>query len=296
MDNFYELPPNGHGLAAVLAVNLVMEYDLAAMSEADRLHVMIECMRLGSADAQQWVCDPRVRSIPLAKLLRSEYANRRRQRVDMGRAAQQVPYGDPIGGGDTVYLSVADGEGNACSFINRLFMGTGVRVRGWWFLVRGQLAESCPALLTRPAHPNALEPNKRPYPRYIPAMTIQEGKLHASFGVMGGYMQPQGHFQMLVNMVDLGMTPQQALDVSRWRIDAGQMGIGAEEPGGLVHIEEGWSFETMAELTKRGHRLASSSGFDRSAFGGGQIIQRNPELGILIGGSDPRKDGCVVEW
>ncbi|MBV7330788.1 gamma-glutamyltransferase family protein [Chloroflexi bacterium TSY] len=290
----YELPPNGHGLATVLAANLATGYDLAAMSEVDRLHVMIECMRLGFADAQQWVCDPLLRSIPLEELVSSEYANRRRQRVDAGQAAQQVPYGDPLGGGDTVYLSVADGEGNACSFINSLFMGTGTGL-----VVPGtgvSLQNRAQRFLLDLDHPNALEPNKRPYHTIIPAMTIQEGELHASFGVMGGYMQPQGHFQMLVNMVDLGMAPQQALDVPRWRIDAGQMGVGAEEPGGLVHIEEGWSFETMAELTKRGHRLAPASGFGRGAFGGGQIIQRRSDTGVLIGGSDPRKDGCALGW
>jgi gamma-glutamyltranspeptidase/glutathione hydrolase len=118
---------------------------------------------------------------------------------------------------------------------------------------------------------------------------------------MGGYMQPQGHFQMLVNMLDLEMSPQQALDVSRWRIDAGSQGVGAQQPGGLVHMEEGWSFDLMAELTRRGHRIAPTGaygrpGYGRGGFGGGQIIVRDPETGVLIGGSDPRKDGCAIGW
>ncbi|NOZ29136.1 MAG: gamma-glutamyltransferase, partial [Chloroflexi bacterium] len=106
----------------------------------------------------------------------------------------------------------------------------------------------------------------------------------------------QGHFQMLVNMLDLGMAPQQALDVPRWMLAGPSAGLGAQEPGGLVMIEEGWDFGVMAELARRGHRLAPVDGFGRAVFGGGQIILRDPETGVLIAGSDPRKDGCAVGW
>ena len=147
-----------------------------------------------------------------------------------------------------------------------------------------------------PDHPNALAPNKRPYHTIIPALTTKGGELHASFGVMGGYMQPHGHFQMLVNLVDLRMAPQQALDVPRWRLAVDGGGLGAVEPGGLVLVEEGWRFAVMAELTRRGHRLAPVDGFGRSSFGGGQIILRDPESGVLTAGSDPRKDGCAVGY
>lgn len=295
----YELPPNGHGLAAVIAVNVAAGFDLAAMNEADRVHTMIECMRIGYADAQQWVADPRVVSLPLQDLTSAAYAEQRRADIDPRRAAAKVPYGYPMGGPGTVYLSAVDGEGNACSFINSLFQGTGTGL-----VVPGtgvSLQNRSQRFLLDPEHPNALAPNKRPYHTIIPAMTTRDGELHATFGVMGGYMQPQGHFQMLVNMLDLDMTPQQALDMPRWRVDAGSQGVGAEEPGGLVHIEEGWSFDFMAELTKRGHRLAPAGefgrpGHGRGAFGGGQIIVRDPETGILIGGSDPRKDGCAIGY
>ena len=121
----YECPPNGQGLAAIIAVNLAAGFDLAAMSPADRLHTLVECMRLGFADAQQWVCDPRVVEIPLAGLVSQAYADQRRSAIDPQRAAQEVPYGYPLAGSDTVYLTTADGEGNACSFINSLFQGTG---------------------------------------------------------------------------------------------------------------------------------------------------------------------------
>jgi gamma-glutamyltranspeptidase/glutathione hydrolase len=127
-------------------------------------------------------------------------------------------------------------------------------------------------------------------------MTTRGGELHACFGVMGGYMQPQGHLQMLVNLLDLGMSPQHALDVPRWMIAAPRSGVGAQQAGGLVQMEEGWDFFTRAELERRGHRLSPVDGFDRTVFGGGQIILRDPETGVLVAGSDPRKDGCAAGW
>jgi gamma-glutamyltranspeptidase/glutathione hydrolase len=145
-------------------------------------------------------------------------------------------------------------------------------------------------------HPNALAPGKRPYHTIIPAMVTTQGELYASFGVMGGYMQPHGHVQMLVNLVDLDMMPQQALDVPRWRLMIDGGGVGAQDPGGRVLMEDGWDFATMAELTRRGHRLVPVDGFGRSAFGGGQIIVRDPNTGVLTAGSEPRKDGCATGY
>ncbi|HXF63465.1 MAG TPA: gamma-glutamyltransferase, partial [Caldilineaceae bacterium] len=290
----YECPPNGQGLAAIIAANLAAGFDLASMSEVDRVHTLIECMRLGFADAQQWVCDPRVSPIPLAELVSQEYARRRRQRIDPCRAAQHVPFGDPLAGSDTVYLTVVDGEGNACSFINSLYQGTGTGL-----VVPGtgvSLQNRAKLFVLDADHPNALAPNKRPYQTIIPAMTTRDGELHAALGVMGGYMQPQGHLQMLVNLVDLGLSPQAALDAPRWQLAGPGDGLGAQQSGGLVMMEEGWSFATLAELARRGHRLVPVDGFERITFGGGQIILRDPESGVLIGGSDPRKDGCAVGW
>lgn len=290
----YECPPNGQGLAAIIAANLAAGFDLGKLSEVDRTHLMIECMRLGFADAQQWVCDPRVAQIPLAGLVSPAYAEQRRRQIHPRQAAQQVPYGDPMAGSDTVYLSVVDGEGNGCSFINSLYMGTGTGL-----VVPGtgvSLQNRAALFVLDPAHPNALAPNKRPYQTIIPAMTVRGGELHAAFGVMGGYMQPQGHFQMLVNLVDLGMSPQQALDMPRWQLAGPHAGLGAQEAGGLVQMEEGWAFATLAELARRGHRLQPVDGFGRVGFGGGQIILRDPASGVLVGGSDPRKDGCAVGW
>ncbi len=290
----YECPPNGQGLAAILAANLANGFDLAAMEEAERLHTLIECMRLAFADAMQWVCDPAVEEIPLDELCGQAYADRRRKRINPARAAQQVPFGDPGKGSDTVYLSAVDGEGNACSFINSLYFGggSGLVVPGTGVCLQNRAA----LFSLDPRHPNALAPSKRPYHTIIPGMLTHEDELHASFGVMGGFMQPQGHLQMLVNMIDLGMPPQQALDMPRWRLNVDGGGLGADDPGGQVLIEEGWSFATLAALTRRGHRLLPVDGFGRGTFGGGQIILRNPESGVLTGGSDPRKDGCAAGY
>ena len=290
----YECPPNGQGLAAIIAVNLAAGFDLAAMSPADRVHTMIECMRLGFADAQQWVCDPRVSDIPLDELVSPAYAARRRARINPQVAAKNVPYGDPMAGSDTVYLSAVDGEGNACSFINSLYMGTGsgLVVPGTGVSLQNRAA----LFVLDPEHPNALAANKRPYHTIIPAMTTRGGELHASYGVMGGYSQPQGHFQMLVNLIDLDMSPQKALDMPRWQLAWPGNGVGALDPGGLIEIEEGWDFAVLAELTRRGHRLAHVDGFARTVFGMGQIILRDPETGILTAGSEPRSDGCAVGW
>ncbi len=294
----YECPPNGQGLAAILAVNLASGFDLAAMSEADRAHIMIECMRLAFADAQQWVCDTSMVDIPLAELCSLAYAERRRQRIDPRQALQDVPYGDPRmppqAGTDTVYLSVVDGQGNACSFINSLYMGTGsgLVVPGTGVSLQNRAA----LFVLDPLHPNALAPNKRPYHTIIPALTSLAGELHGCFGVMGGHMQPQGHFQVLVNLLDLGMAPQQALDMPRWQVAVQREGGDAAERGSLVLMEEGWSFAALSELARRGHRLVPVDGFGRIVFGGGQIILRNPATGVLTAGSDPRKDGCAVGW
>jgi gamma-glutamyltranspeptidase/glutathione hydrolase len=295
----YECPPNGQGLAAIIAANIAAGYDLAHMGPADRLHVMVEIMRLAFADAQQWVCDPRVADIPLAQLAHPDHAAQRRQRIDLQRAARHVPYGNPLLGSETVYLTAVDGEGNACSFINSLYMGTGSGL-----VVPGtgvSLQNRANLFVLDPEHPNTLAPHKRPYQTIIPAMTVHTdgscaGELHGSFGVMGGYMQPQGHFQMLVNLVDLGMSPQLALDVPRWALSGPHDGLGAAEEGGVLFVEEGWDYAVLADLARRGHRLAPVTGYERGLFGGGQIILRDPQTGVLTAGSDPRKDGSAVGW
>jgi len=192
-------------------------------------------------------------------------------------------------------LSVVDGEGNACSFINSLYMsgGSGLVVPG-----TGVLLQNRAALFSMDQdHPNALIGGKRPYHTIIPGMMTQNGELFASFGIMGGFMQPQAHLQVLSNMVDYGFNPQQALDMPRFclNVSVGK-GVGADDPGGEVYLEKGFSFDDLSALAQKGHRVTPINGRQRSVFGGGQVIRRNPESGVLIAGSDPRKDGCAMGY
>lgn len=211
------------------------------------------------------------------------------------KAIQNLPIAIQPVGDDTVYLSVVDGEGNACSLINSLYMGggTGLVVPG-----SGVLLQNRAALFSLdPGHPNVLEGGKRPYHTIIPGMLTQNGELLASFGIMGGFMQPQAHLQVLSNLVDFGHNPQQALDMPRFCLNiVDGSGVGARDPGGEVFLETGFSFDELAALRRKGHIVSPVSGRGRNIFGGGQIIQRNPQSGILTGGSDPRKDGCAMGW
>lgn len=283
----WECPPNGQGIAALIALNIAEGFDLAAMGaqSADRYHLLIESMRLAYADALQYVADPRVTEVPIGPLLSKEYGARRRSLISGEKAISSVDYGDPLTGDDTVYLSVVDGDGNACSFINSLFngFGTGLVVPGTGIALQNRGA----LFSLDPSHPNYLEPRKRPYQTIIPAMATRDGEMWLSFGVMGGFQQPQGHLQVVSNMVDFGMGPQGALDALRFSV--------AIETG-EVNLEAGLSEPTIAELEKRGHRVNIVDGYARAMFGGGQVISRNPETGVLIAGSEPRKDGAAVGW
>jgi gamma-glutamyltranspeptidase / glutathione hydrolase len=293
----YECPPNGQGLVAIVALNLAQGFDLADMDEAERAHTLIECMNLAFAAAGPWVADPALVDIPLDEVCSPAYADRLRGQIRSERALQAL---GPMGPGpasaegDTVYLSVVDGAGNACSFINSLYMGTGTGLVVPGTGVSLQNRGAC--FVLDPGHPNCLAPGKRPYHTIIPAMACRDDALYASFGVMGGFMQPQGHLQVLVNLLDLGLWPQQALDRPRWQVEAfkgSPAGGWAQRP---VMIEEGWAAAVLEELERRGHTLRMVGGLSRGAFGGGQVIRRDPETGVLTGGSDPRKDGCAVGW
>jgi gamma-glutamyltranspeptidase/glutathione hydrolase len=221
------------------------------------------------------------------------YTERRRQLIDRRRARPHVTSGLPAGR-DTVYLSVVDSAGNACSFINSLFMGTG---SGLVVPGTGVALHNRASLFSLdPAHANALAPGKRPYQTIIPALTTRQGELHACFGVMGGYMQPQGHLQVLSHLVDRGLSPQAALDQPRWQLADPGGAVGAVDPGGVVLVEDAWDTATLRALAGRGHRLQVVSGLARSVFGGGQVIVRDAQTGVLIGGSDGRKDGCAMGW
>lgn len=281
-----EHPPNGQGLAALEALNIVEGYDLAqwAFFDPQRWHVMIEAMRLGMADAARYVADPAVSPVPVAGLLAKEYAAARRALIQPDRTLPLAIAGRPEHR-DTVYLTAVDGEGNAVSLINSLYhgFGSGLVVPGTGICLQNRGA--CFSL--EPGHPNALAGGKRPYHTIIPAMALRDGRLWLSFGVMGGFMQPQGHLQVMVNLVDHGMDPQAALDAPRFRID--------EHGGPRVAIESDVPFATRKWLAELGHEVAAETTFAPS-FGGGQVIAVDPETGVLWGGSDPRKDGCAIGY
>ncbi len=285
----WECPPNGQGLTALLALNILEGFDLASMDplSAERLHLEIEAMRLAFADTRYFVADPAFDPAPLEWLLSKEYAAERRSLIDPKRTRLDRTHGVPPVACDTVYLSVVDGEGNACSFINSNFagFGTGIVPSGWGFSLQNRGF----GFSLEPGHPNQLEPGKRPYHTIIPAMGTREadGSLFASFGVMGGYMQPQGHMQVWSGLVDDGEDPQGALDRPRFCIEGGVH-------NGRVALEEGIPVPVMAALAQMGHPVAPASGPARSAFGRGQVILRDPLTGVLAGGSDPRSDGCAM--
>jgi len=285
----WECPPNGQGLAALLALNILEGYDLAALDPLapERLHLTIEAMRLAFADARWYVADPAFSPAPLAELLAKSYAETRRKRIDPQRATVDQQHGTPVAGSDTVYFCVVDGAGNACSFINSNYMGfgTGIVPAGWGFTLQNRGHNF--SLDAR--HPNALAPRKRPYHTIIPAMATREadGSLYAALGVMGGFMQPQGHMQVVVGLADDGLNPQAALDRPRFCITDGAA-------GGHVALEDGIPPATLDRLAQMGHRVSLVTGYDRATFGRGQIIRRDPATGVLCAGSDPRADGCAM--
>ncbi|MFW5714432.1 MAG: gamma-glutamyltransferase family protein, partial [Brevefilum sp.] len=291
----HECPPNGQGLAAIIAARIANGFDLASMNWVDRTHTLIECMRLGFAEALQWVSDPQHVEIPNNTLFSDEYIEERLAMIKPNQAIKHINSGIQPVGDDTVYLSVVDGKGNACSLINSLYMGggTGLVVPGTGVFLQNRAS----LFSLYPDHPNSLEGGKRPYHTIIPGMLTKDGELFASFGIMGGFMQPQAHLQVMSNLIDYGNNPQQALDLPRFCLNVSHgSGVGSEDPGGEVFIEKGFSFADMAELRRKGHRIAPIHAYPRVVFGGGQVIQRNPETGVLIAGSDPRKDGCAMGW
>jgi gamma-glutamyltranspeptidase/glutathione hydrolase len=291
----YECPPNGQGLAAIIAAKIANGFDIAGMDYIDRTHTLIECMRLGFAEALRWVSDPKFSDIPYDILFSDAYISAKRKMIDPTSAIKHLDSKEEILGDDTVYLSVVDDEGNACSFINSLYMGggTGLVVPGTGVFLQNRAA----LFSLEPEHPNALEGGKRPYHTIIPGMITHTGELYASFGIMGGYMQPQAHLQVLSNLVDYQHNPQQALDMPRFCLNInGGGGVGAEDPGGEVYLEKGFSFDDMAAFQRLGHRTTPISGRQRAVFGGGQVILRDPKSGVLTAGSDPRKDGCAIGW
>ncbi|QDU00242.1 gamma-glutamyltransferase [Gimesia aquarii] len=292
--DIWELPPSGQGIAALEMLNLLEEYDLASMGpgSAEYLHLLVEAKKLAYADRAQFYADPDFEKLPVDELISKAYADRQRKRINPDRAAADVPAGDPkLKHGDTVYLSVVDKDRNFCSLIQSNYFGFGSQVTpgdlGFAMQNRGSL------FALDKHHLNRLEPNKRPFHTIIPAMVTQDGRPWFCFGVMGGDMQPQGHVQVLVNLIDFKMNVQAAGDTARVRHFGDATPTGELPQGvGTVVVESGISDMTIKALQDKGHHVLRSKG----EFGGYQGILIDWEAGVLKGATESRKDGVAVGY
>lgn len=290
----WELPPSGQGISVLQMLNILERHDLKShgAGSADYLHLFIEAKKLAYADRARFYADPAFSSVPVAELISKPYAERRAKLINPERAAVNVPHGDPkLAHGDTVYLTVVDKDRNCCSLIQSIYYGFGSDVvpgeLGFTLQNRGSL------FALDAEHPNRFEPGKRPFHTIIPALVTKGGRPWFVFGVMGGDMQPQGHVQVLVNLVDFGMNVQAAGDAARVQHlgSAAPTGLPAQGAG-TVQVESGVSDETVAALRAKGHTVTRS----RGSFGGYQGILIDPDTGVLHGASEARKDGAAVGY
>lgn len=301
----WEHPPNGQGIVALMALGIMQELEKAGKiptftaaehNSAVYLHAIIESLRLAFADASWFVTDPAVERVPSAGLLAPAYLAERAALFDPERASDEsVGHGSPaLQSCDTVYFAVSDAEGNAISFINSNYGGFGTAIipEGCGFTLQNRGANFA---LGPPDHPNLYAPRKRPYHTIIPGLVtnLGDGSLHSVFGVMGGFMQPQGHVQTLLGQIIAGLSPQQALDAPRVCIGANSEGEGFM----TVSVEEGMPEGTVEGLRKLGHKIEVITGTERSLFGRGQIIRWTVDpaegTGVWSAGSDQRGDGAA---
>jgi gamma-glutamyltranspeptidase/glutathione hydrolase len=291
----WELPPNGQGIAAQQMLNLMEPYDIASMGfgSADYVHLFIEAKKIAYEDRAHFYADPDFNDIPVSGLLSKDYAHERRKLLDMKIAADKYPHGDPyaLRDGDTIYLATADADGNMVSLIQSNYrgMGSGMTPPGLGFILqnRGELFN------LQAGHANSFAPGKRPFHTIIPAFITRDGKPWISFGLMGGGMQPQGHVQIVVNLLDFGMNLQEAGDAPRiYHIGSSRPTGEVMEDGGIVNLESGFDDEAIRELKRRGHNIQFAPGL----YGGYQAIMRDPESGVYYGASESRKDGQAAGY
>ena len=318
----WEHPPNGQGIVALMALGIFENLEKAKQilpfrsedhNTTDYLHAVIESLRIAFSDANWWVTDPHPdhSPVPPADLISRPYLSERAKLFSKDKAGKHErgkPGPSPAQNhSDTVYFAVADQEGNGMSFINSNYAGFGSAIipEGCGFTLQNRGANFD---LGPPDHPNIYKGGKRPYHTIIPGMITHgsddaegERELHSVFGVMGGFMQPQGHMQVLLNMEVYGMNPQQALDAPRICIGAGMPDMGDGQTGGqTVYVEEGISDETVKGLRKLGHQVEVLAGWERAMFGRGQVIRQHwdgegdEKVRVWSGGSDLRGDGCAM--
>ena len=290
----WELPPNGQGIAALQILNVLELYDVAEMGfgSAEFVHTLVEAKKLAFEDRAKFYADMAFNDVPVQQLISKEYAKERASLIDPSRAAKTFDAGNPaLYAGDTIYLTTADRWGNMVSLIQSNYrgMGTGISPDGLGFILqdRGELFD-----LTEGRF-NTYEPGKRPFHTIIPAFVTKDGEPFMSFGVMGGAMQPQGHVQILVNMIDFGMNLQEAGDAPRIRHTGSSQPTGERMTGGgTVHLEEGYSYETVRALRTMGHAIAAALG----GYGGYQAIMWDAKNKVYVGASESRKDGQAAGY
>ena len=274
----WEMPPNGHGITALMALNILKDMEIGAKDTGDTFHKQIEAMKLAFADGMHYIADPRYMQTRVEELLSDAYAAQRRALI--GETALEPTHGKPFCGG-TVYLCTADGEGNMVSFIQSNYkdFGSGIVLPGYGINLNDRGA----GFSLDPELDDYLAPRKKPYHTIIPGFLTHEGEAVGPFGVMGAYMQPQGHVQVIMNMVDWLLNPQSALDAPRWQWIAGKE----------IWLESSVAPEIVEDLRRRGHEVRVLE--DDTTFGRGEIIWRDSN-GVLAGATEPRADGVVAAW
>ncbi len=290
----WELPPNGQGIAALQMLNILEGFDLkgSGFGSTEYMHAFIEAKKLAFEDRAKFYADPDFNKLPVKELISKEYAFKRRGLIDPEKAALRYDAGSPkLERGDTIYLTTADKDGNMVSLIQSNYwgMGSGMTPGGLGFVLqnRGNL------FALKKGHFNTYEPHKRPFHTIIPAFITKDGKPHMSFGVMGGAMQPQGHTQIVVNMIDFGMNLQEAGDAPRIRHSGSSQPTGQTmTDGGTVNLESGFPEATIEALKEMGHNIVPT----RGGFGGYQAIMYDQKNKLYYAASESRKDGCAMGY
>jgi gamma-glutamyltranspeptidase / glutathione hydrolase len=275
----WEIPPNGQGLVALLGLNVLKGFTFKEKETVDTYHKQIEAMKLAFTDGMNMITDPSFMKMNLADVLSDTYGETRRGEI-VDEALTPPPYQPPSGG--TVYLATADGEGNMVSFIQSNYMGfgSGIVVSGTGIALQNRGFD----FSLDPDHPNALRPGSKTYHTIIPGFLTKDNQAVGPFGVMGGYMQPQGHMQVIMNTIDFGLNPQAALDAPRWQWIEGKK----------VEVEPNFPNHIAHALARKGHQIQMA--LETGGFGRGQIIWRDLQTGVLMGGTESRTDGSIAAW
>ena len=290
--DIWELPPNGQGIAALQILNLLEAYDIKSMGfgSAKYIHHFTEAKKIAFADRAKYYADMDFNKIPVDYLISKEYSELRRTEINSNKAALKVSAGE-IENGDTIYLTTSDKDGNMVSLIQSNYrgMGSGMIPPGLGFMLqdRGELFS------LEEGHFNVYEPEKRPFHTIIPAFITKDNKPYVSFGLMGGAMQPQGHAQIVINLIDFGMNLQEAGDAPRMRHLSNQQPTGGNMlNGGELSLESGFDYKEIRQLIELGHKVI----FDLGSFGGYQAIMYDDKMGVYFGASESRKDGSAMGY